>query len=213
MELAKEQLTNDVSPLPSELRPFEYLLGRFEGGIEVFAADQMTSLVLDMVNGSPVPSLEELVRMLRLQDARTLAQNPLDIGWYEERSHGYSAARYSDYQAYRKVIATPESLQVNTDKYWDDLRTGEKSVKGAWSFPDSFNGQPVFTRCRIFEQPGNPQHPENTYLQTFFDIMPNRYTLLFTMQGQPFGEDTAELAESTVGGTYALDGTPIRTIS
>ena len=31
VELAHEGVTTEVTPLPAELRPFEYVLGRFEG--------------------------------------------------------------------------------------------------------------------------------------------------------------------------------------
>ena len=212
VELAHEGVTTEATPLPAELRPFEYVLGRFEGGIEVYAADQMATLAFATINGSPVLSLKELVMALRLRDARTLAQNPLDKGWYEERFQQDIMTRYRDYHAYRQVIVKPDSVQANTDKYWDDMRTGERAIKATWSFPDSFNEEPIFTRCQLFEQPGDPQHPESTYLQTYFDIMPNRFTLLFTLRGQPVGEDTSEFVATTVGGTYALDGSPIRTI-
>lgn len=200
------------SELPEKLKAYEETIGRFENSTEIVVADAMNALGQDLVNGSNPPPFDKVVEILHLHQLTDLTKN-INSTWYEDRRKESISGTYTDYNAVRKITRTAEELTLLTGRSWDDKENPQRAVKAIWSHPDLIEGKLAFTRCVVEERPGNPQHPENTHLKTFFDVFDDHYTLSFDLHGKPFGDDNTEFNNASFLVQYSFDGNLLRNVA
>lgn len=207
----QEQTT--VSEIPhSLLRAHEHLIGRFEESTELLVADAVTSVALDVVNGSNPPPFDKLVEMFHLHELTQLP-NRIESTWYDERNKESIIDTYCDYSAIRRIETSNNELNLVTGRLRDAKQNPLRAVRATWSLPDEIEGKRAFTRCVIDDRPGDIWHPENTHLKTLFDVFDNHYTLSFDLHGYPFGTEGKEFNNGSLLVQYSLDGALLRNTS